>query len=60
MNEEEFKKSEKHLITQMKALIARDLWSTSEYFEVINPLNKEYLKAIELIDNKTEYSKLLR
>ena len=60
MNETEFKKSEKHLRTQMKALIARDLWSTSEYFEVVNPLNKEYLKAIELMNNKTEYSKLLK
>ena len=60
MNEEEYLKSEKHLSTQMKALIARDLWSTSEYFEVINPLNKEYLKAIELIGNKSEYSKLLQ
>jgi len=60
MNEAEFKKSEKHLRTQMKALIARDLWSTSEYFEVINPLNKEYRKAIELMGSKTEYSKLLQ
>ncbi len=60
MNEEEYLKSEQHLKTQMKALIARDLWSTSEYFEVINPLNKEYRKAIELMDNKTEYSKLLK
>lgn len=60
MNENDYNKSEKHLKTQMKALIARDLWSTSEYFEVINPLNKEYIKAVELIDNKTEYSKLLK
>ncbi len=60
MNEEEYIKSEKHLSIQMKALIARDLWSTSEYFEVVNPLNKEYLNAIELMGNKSEYLKLLK
>ncbi len=60
MNEKDYSKSKMHLKTQMKALIARDLWNTSEYFEVVNSLSKEYLKAVELIGNKTEYSKLLK
>ena len=33
---------------QMKALIARDLWDMSEYFQVINLMNNSMLKAVEL------------
>lgn len=35
--------------TQMKALIARDLWDMSEYFQVINTLNNSMKKAVELL-----------
>lgn len=35
--------------TQMKALIARDLWNMSEYFQVINTLNNSMKKAVELL-----------
>ncbi len=59
-NDKDYHKSEKHLKTQVKALIARDLWSTSEYFEVINPVNKEYIQALELAGNKTEYSNIFK
>lgn len=36
--------------TQLKALIARDLWDMSEYFQVINELSDSMKKAIELLD----------
>ena len=36
--------------TQMKALIARDLWEMSEYFQVINTLSDSMLKAVELLE----------
>lgn len=35
--------------TQLKALIARDLWDMSEYFQVINTLNNSMKKAVELL-----------
>ena len=35
--------------TQVKALLARDLWSMSEYFQVVNTLNPSMRKAIELL-----------
>lgn len=35
---------------QMKALIARDLWDMSEYFQVINLMNNSMLKAVELLE----------
>ena len=33
----------------MKALIARDLWEMSEYFQVVNEMNHSVLKAVELL-----------
>ena len=35
--------------TQLKALIARDLWDMSEYFQVVNRLNESVKKAVELL-----------
>ena len=35
--------------TQLKALVARDLWDMSEYFQVINDVNDTYCKAAELL-----------
>ena len=59
-NAEDLAKSEKYLRAQVKALIARDLWSSSEYFEVMNPLNNLYRKAVEIAGSKSEYSGVLR
>lgn len=42
--------------TQVKALLARDLWDMSEYFQVINTLNPGMKKAIELLSEpETEF-----
>jgi carboxyl-terminal processing protease len=59
-NEQDYAKSETYIKAQVKALIARDLWSSSEYFEVMNPLNNLYRKAIEIADSHAEYSKVLK
>ncbi|MBF1543022.1 MAG: peptidase S41, partial [Prevotella salivae] len=34
---------------QLKALIARDLWDMSEYFQVINETNPIVVKAVRLL-----------
>jgi len=34
---------------QLKALIARDLWSMDEYYSIINETNATMLKALELL-----------
>jgi carboxyl-terminal processing protease len=39
--------------TQLKALVARDLWNTDAYFEVINDINDVLKKAVECIENNT-------
>lgn len=48
--EEEYQTALPLIKTQMKALIARDLWDMSEYFQVINGLNNSLSKAIELLE----------
>lgn len=45
-----------HIQTMTKAIIARDLWTTSEYFEVINPTRDDYKKALEVIADKNKYN----
>ncbi|MDR2292281.1 MAG: S41 family peptidase [Prevotellaceae bacterium] len=40
----------------LKALIARDMWGTTEYFRIINAsIDREFAKAIEVIDNWKKY-----
>ena len=34
---------------QMKALVARDLWDMSEYYELMNPTNEIYKKGLEAL-----------
>ena len=46
---EEYQTALPLLKTQMKALIARDLWNMSEYFQVINTQNSSMQKALELL-----------
>ena len=58
---EEFKKVSLPLMkAQVKALIARNLWTSSEYFQTINPTTEVYNKAIELLSAGDAYTKLLK
>lgn len=57
--EEEFEVSRDYLNLQIKALIARDLFETSNYYQVINLHNEIYLKAIEAMENKRKYFSVL-
>lgn len=43
----------------MKALIARDLFSTSEYFQVINSDDQEIKKAVDVLTTNGAYEKIL-
>jgi len=44
---------------QMKALIARDLFSVSEYFQVMNGDDEAIKKAVEVINKRGEYERIL-
>ena len=56
---EEAAKSRDMMSRQIKALIARDLFDMSAYFQVMNPIDPVYLKGIEIINNDEEYRNLL-
>lgn len=52
-DEEQYTRSEKLLKGRIKALIARNLWSTSAYYEVFNPYWPAYQKALDVIKSKS-------
>ncbi|MDR2087143.1 MAG: S41 family peptidase [Dysgonamonadaceae bacterium] len=56
---EQFKISTPLIRLQIKALLARDLWSMSEYYQIINDENDSLEKALQIIENNGEYNKLL-
>ena len=58
-NEEQYQKSLPLIKTQLKALIARDLWDMNEYFRVMNTTNESIQKALEIL-NSDEYQKKLK
>jgi carboxyl-terminal processing protease len=45
----ELKQTLPYLKTQLKALVARDIWDMSEYFSIMNETNDIVQKAVELM-----------
>ena len=58
-NEEQYQKSLPLIKTQLKALIARDIWDMNEYYQVMNSTNESITRAIEILHNG-EYEKILK
>ncbi|MDR2385152.1 MAG: S41 family peptidase [Tannerella sp.] len=58
-DEEQFNQSKNLISLQIKALIARDLFDISEYYQVINKENDTYQKALEIINNDKVYGEIL-
>ena len=58
--ETEFSRSKSLIALQIKALIARDLFDMAQYFQIINEDNPSYLKALEIINDKETYNRLLK
>ena len=54
---EEFEKSKADFRLIVKALIARDLWDMSEYFQIVNDRDKGFKKALEIMRNWEQYQK---
>jgi len=59
-NEEQFLNSKDFLCLQLKAMIARDLFDFSEYFEIVNDHNDIYQQALKIINDDALYNKILR
>lgn len=56
-NEEQFKISEKQIKLIITALIARDIFDTSAYYEIVNADNDMVLKAMDVFKNWEDYTK---
>jgi len=50
-DEEQYKEFQNLIDTQIKALFARNLFSISSYYEIINQLNDAYLEAINVMQS---------
>ena len=57
-NEEEYARSLPLIKTQLKALIARDLWDMSEYFQVMNTTDRTVQQALKVL-NEGAYERLM-
>lgn len=57
--EDQYRKSLPLISLQLKALIARDLYDMTEYFQIINDVNDSYNNALRIINDPVEYKKLL-
>lgn len=54
LKEEEYQQSLPLIRTQLKALMARDLWDISEYYQVINTTNESVIQALRVLNNDYE------
>jgi carboxyl-terminal processing protease len=48
-DEKELQQTLPYLKTQLKALVARDIWDMNEYFQIVNEKNKIISKALQII-----------
>ena len=44
----------------MKAYIARDLWGTNEFYQILNENDPKFLKSIQVLENWEKYQVLLQ
>lgn len=57
----QFNRSKPVVETVVKGLIARDLFDSTDYFRIINPvLSPSYRAALDLINDRERYERLLR
>ena len=59
-DEEQFIRSEKMIKLQLKAMIARNEWDMEKYYKIIAEDDKMIGKAIEILNDKNQYKKLLQ
>lgn len=60
VDREELELSSDLIANQIKALIARDMWDMSEYFEITNSRDDTFLKAFEIVSDRRSYSSVIR
>lgn len=58
-NEDEFNRSREEILILIKALIASNMWKSSEYFQIINQNDKVIAEALKMIENPDKYNSVL-
>jgi carboxyl-terminal processing protease len=58
--EKELEISSDLIANQVKALIARDLWDMSEYYQLTNSRDRDFLKAMEIISDRRAYQSIIK
>jgi carboxyl-terminal processing protease len=58
-NPQDFLVSKDQLKTLLKAYIARDLWSTSEFYEISNERDPKFETAVTILNNWDKYEAML-
>jgi carboxyl-terminal processing protease len=56
---DELDKSRELISVQIKGLIARDLWDTSEYFEIVNESDETFKTAVKIISNQNLFDQYI-
>lgn len=57
---EDFEKSKEHIRVNLKAAIARDLFDSGEFYQIINRIDPIFKKAVEVIKNDKLYNSKLQ
>ena len=58
-DDEQFERSETWIKLRIKAMIAQDVWDIDKFYQVVATDDKAIQKAVEIINSKKEYDKLL-
>ena len=58
-SDEQYQRSSPWILKQIKALIARNVWNIGKYYQVVLQDDKAIEKAVEVLENKREYNRLL-
>ena len=58
-NESQFNISKSEILKGLKALLASNLWHTNEYFMILNQGDKSIDRALEIINDRAIYNRLL-
>jgi carboxyl-terminal processing protease len=58
-DESQYQKSEGEILLVVKGYLASNLWSISEFFQIMNQNDKVIDKALEVISNKKSYEAIL-
>lgn len=56
----EFEKSKPLIRLQLKAIVARDLWTTNEFYQIIDADNESLSKAVEILQTPGAFEKILK